>query len=223
MNRKLVFPILLGFVGVLLLSCLGIWQIQRLYWKTAILKNIEQKIVAKPIELPINLVPEKDQYRAVVVSGVTQSKEIHVLTSLKTIGPGFLVINPMILPNGRIIMVDKGFIPEDQKNLSRKHGQVKIVGNLLWPNEIDSFTPDPNLEKNIWFGRDLDKMAEFLGTDPILVVARKITPPNTSLPQRVGVHLSNNHLSYATTWFSLAFVWFGMTILLVYRIKKYQV
>ena len=221
MNRKLVFPLLLGLVGVFLLLYLGIWQIQRLYWKTTILKNIEQKIVAKPIELPITPDPEDDQYRSVVVSGVIQPQEIHVLTSLKAVGPGFLVINPMILQNGRTIMVDEGFIPEDQKNSLRRQGKVKIIGNLLWPNEIDSFIPDPNIEKNIWFGRDLNKMAEFLGADPILVVVRKISPPNTALPQRVGVHMSNNHLSYAITWFSLAFVWFGMTILLVYRIKKY--
>ena len=223
MIRNLVFPILLGLVGVLLLSGLGIWQIKRLSWKTEILKNIEQKILATPIELPVNLKQEKDQYRSVVVSGITQPREIHVLTSLKTVGPGFLVIAPMILPNGRKIMIDKGFIAEDKKNLLRRHGQFKIIGNLLWPNEIDSFTPDPNIEKNIWFGRDLNKMAEFLGTDPILVVVRNISPPTTLLPQRVGVHIANNHLSYAITWFSLACVWFGMTILLIYRIKKYKV
>ena len=185
------------------------------------MKNIQDKIVAKPVELPSNPKPESDQYLSVVVSGITQPKEIHVLTSIKNVGPGFLVVTPITLPNGRTIMVDTGFIVEDQKNALRNHGKVEIVGNLLWPNEIDRFTPDPNIEKNIWFGRDLIKMAEFLGADPILVVVRNISPSTKALPQSIGINVANNHLNYAITWFSLACVWFGMTILLVYRIKKY--
>ena len=134
-----------------------------------------------------------------------------------------IVISPLKLQDGRLIMIDKGFIPESEKNVRRMPGKIEVIGNLLWPNEIDGFTPDPNITKNIWFGRDLIRMSEHLGTHPILVVARKTNPPTQTLHQRVGVNIANNHLSYSITWFSLAFVWFGMTILLVYRIKKYKI
>ena len=117
-------------------------------------------------------------------------------------------------------MVDRGFIPEVQKSANRFSGKVNLIGNLLWPNEIDIFTPNPNIDKNIWFGRDLSKMARYLGVDPILVVTRNISPSGMPEPQRIGINIPNNHLNYAVTWFSLAFVWFGMTILLIYRITK---
>ena len=220
MLKKLVFPISFGVFGVVVLCSLGTWQLQRLEWKTAILTNIEQRISADPTELIPPLIQEKDQYRSVVLTGDIQAQEIHVLTSLKNIGPGFLIISPLELPDGKLIMVDRGFVPEKEKNLIRSIGRAKIIGNLLWPNEIDSFIPAPNMQKNIWFGRDLTKMAEYLGTDPILVVVRNMDPVGKPLPQRVGVQLSNNHLNYSITWFSLACVWFGMTSLLVYRIKK---
>ena len=222
-NRPLFFPVVLGTLGVLFLCGLGAWQLQRLEWKTKILKNIEQKIVAEPIELPKNLKKQTDQYLSVSVTGAVQLNELHVLTSLKNIGPGFLVISPLKLRDGRLIMVDRGFIPEDEKDVQRISGKIKVIGNLLWPNEIDGFTPDPNIKKNIWFGRDLLGMSEHLGTLPILVVARETSFPDQTLPQRVGVNIANNHLSYAVTWFSLACVWFGMTILLVYRIKKNKI
>ena len=222
MYRKLVFPMLLGLIGTTILLGLGIWQVKRLSWKNEILENIEQKIVAKPIALQKHVSEENDQFRSVEVVGDIQSKEIHVLTSLKTHGPGFLVISALRMPNGRSIMVDRGFVPEIKKNGFRSNSKVKITGNLFWPNEIDNFIPTPNFEKNIWFGRDLYKMAEYLETEPVLIVARNSKPQNSIIPQRVGANLSNNHLSYAITWFSLAAVWFGMTILLVYRIRNYD-
>jgi surfeit locus 1 family protein len=32
--------------------------------------------------------------------------------------------------------------------------------------------------------------------------------------------IPNNHLNYAVTWFSLAAVWAGMTLLLLWRIRQ---
>ena len=219
MQRKILFPIIIGLVGVAILSSLGVWQCYRLSWKNEILTNIENKLIAAPVALEEELNEAEDQYLSVVVTGELQPQEIHVLTSIKNIGPGYLVISPLRLPTGKLIMVDMGFIPEKEKNVERLQGHIKIIGNLLWPNEIDSFTPQPNIERNIWFGRDLIEMGKYLRSDPILVVARDVNLPQMPIPQPIGIHISNNHLSYAITWFSLAVVWFGMTILLVYRIR----
>ena len=223
MYIKFVFPIALGLSGISVLIMLGVWQLQRLDWKNNLLSNIEQKITAEPVLLMEELTELDDQYRSVMVEGDILPGEIHVLTSLKNIGPGFLVIVPFALADGKIIMVDRGFIPEAEKNLSRSHGKVKLVGNLLWPNETDGFTPDPDVKKNMWFARDLEKMSKHLKTDPVLIVMRQSEPIGKPAPQLIGVHIANDHLGYAITWFSLAVVWFGMTILLVYRIKKQQV
>ena len=220
MHSKLIFPLLFGTVGIIILCGLGTWQVQRLAWKTKIITDIAMKIGAEPRELPKDRNEEKDQYLSVSVTGIVQPKEIHILTSLKNIGPGFLVISPLKLLSGKVIMVDQGFVPEVQKNSLRRRGKISVIGNLLWPNEIDGFTPSPNTEKNIWFGRDLKIMAEYLGTDPVLLVARDVSPSGMPSTQGVGVHIVNNHLSYAITWFALAGVWFGMTILLVYRMRK---
>ena len=36
MNKRMIFPIVLGLSGGLVLIALGIWQVQRLEWKTDI-------------------------------------------------------------------------------------------------------------------------------------------------------------------------------------------
>ena len=223
MYIKFVFPIALGLSGISVLIMLGVWQLQRLDWKNNLLSNIEQKITAEPVLLMEELTELDDQYRSVMVEGDILPGEIHILTSLKNIGPGFLVIVPFALADGKIIMVDRGFVPEAEKKLNRSNGKVKLVGNLLWPNETDGFTPDPDVKKNMWFARDLEKMSNHLKTDEVLIVVRQSEPIGKPVPQQIGVHIANDHLGYAITWFSLAVVWFGMTILLVYRIKKQQV
>ena len=220
MYIKFVFPIALGLSGISVLIMLGVWQLQRLDWKNNLLSNIEQKITAEPVLLMEELTELDDQYRSVMVEGDILPGEIHVLTSLKNIGPGFLVIVPFALADGKIIMVDRGFVPEAEKKLNRSNGKVKLVGNLLWPNETDGFTPDPDVKKNMWFARDLEKMSNHLKTDAVLIVMRQSEPVGKPVPQQIGVHIANDHLGYAITWFSLAVVWFGMTSLLVYRIKK---
>ena len=222
MYVKFLFPIFLGLFGVTILVILGVWQVYRLDWKNDLLYNIEQKITAEPIKLMEGLSEAKDQYRSVIVEGDIQPGEIHVLTSLKNTGPGFLIVVPFKLIDGRVVMVDRGFIPEEEKKLDRSLGRVKIVGNLLWPNETDGFTPAPDIEKNMWFARDLKKMSNHLKTDQVLVVMAHSEPEGDPTPQRIGIHIANDHLGYAITWFSLAVVWFGMTILLVYRMRKQQ-
>ena len=220
MYVKFLFPAVLGVVGILILVTLGIWQLQRLDWKNRLLHNIEQKITAEPVQLLSNLSEVEDQYRSVIVEGDIKDGEIHVLTSLKNKGPGFLVVVPFELVDGRIILVDRGFILEVEKKLERSRGRVKLVGNLLWPNETDSFTPAPDIKKNIWFARDLKKMSNHFKTGEVLVVMRQSDPVGEPTPQRIGIHIANDHLGYAITWFSLALVWCGMTILLVCRINK---
>lgn len=223
MYVKYLFPIFLGLFGIAILVMLGLWQLNRLDWKNNLLDNIEKKITAEPVRLMENLTEVNDQYRSVMVEGNIKPGEIHVLTSLKNLGPGFLVIVPFESVDGKLIMVDRGFIPEAEKKLERSLGRVKLVGNLLWPNETDSFTPTPDVKKNMWFARDLKKMSNHLKTTEVLVVMRQSEPVGTPKPQQIGIHIANDHLGYAITWFSLAVVWFGMTILLVYRIKQQQV
>ena len=63
-------------------------------------------------------------------------------------------------------------------------------------------------------------MAATLKAEPVLVVARSDTGDGIE-PMPVGTEgIPNDHLQYAITWFSLAAVWLGMTVFLLWRIKR---
>lgn len=225
MKRKLVGPIVIGVVGVGILLFLGIWQVQRLGWKQGVLTQIETRIEAAPVvDLPLPVIEERDKYLSVLLTGTIGREEIHVLASRKQIGAGYRLITPFdVMGMGgmeRRILLDRGFIALDAKDAVRIETQMSVVGNLHWPDETDSYTPEPDVAKEIWFARDVAAMAAALGTEPVLLIARSNTGDGTDPHPVETAGIPNDHLNYAITWFSLALVWFGMTLFLLWRIKR---
>ena len=92
MNKRMIAPLLFGLVGVAILLSLGFWQLQRLEWKRGKLAEIAAKIQAEPGGLPAEVIPERDRYRPVALSGRTGDKELHVLVSRKDFGAGYRVV-----------------------------------------------------------------------------------------------------------------------------------
>ena len=214
-----MFPYFFGILGVLILAGLGIWQVQRLAWKNNLIREISESLGTPPISLVPNEINIGSQYLSVSANGKFLEKELHVLHSLKPYGPGFKVIKPFKLSSNEIILVDLGFVEEENKAKERIFTDETIKGNIFFPNETDFFTPDPNLDRNIWFARNLDSMANYLGTMPILLVlSNSVDRGVITTPLRAN--LVNNHLQYAVTWFSMALTWVFMSFYLIIRVTK---
>lgn len=217
--RRLL-PLIFGFGGTAILVWLAVWQVQRLEWKEGLIAAIEARIGDPPVDLPAEPDPVRDAYLAVRVTGAFEDGELHVLTSERPEGPGFRVIAPFRTEDGRRVMVDRGYIPEADKKHARPPGPAEVTGNLAWPRETGRFTPEPNLERNIWFARDVAAMAAALDTAPVLIVARSPTGDPGPRPSPVSPNLPNNHLQYAITWALTAACWLAMTLYLLYRIRR---
>ncbi|CAM5534958.1 SURF1 family protein [Frigidibacter albus] len=145
-----------------------------------------------------------------------------MLTGMSGVGPGYEVITGFETEDGRRILLDRGFLPEVGKDLPRAAVALRVTGNLHWPAEAGSNTPQPDLGRNIWFARDVPAMAAHLGAEPVLVVARGVEGDAQGIiPVPVTTAgIPNDHLGYALTWFSLAGVWLGMTAYLLWRIRQ---
>lgn len=219
MHRKMILPLLFGLIGAAILVALGTWQVQRLAWKQGVIARAEAQIRQGPQPLSWHVSFPRDQYLPVTVTGRFLGQEAHVLTSVQGIGPGFLVVASFETERGRRILIDRGFIPQDQKTAARPGQAATVIGNLIRPDDVTRATPAPDLARNIWFGRDVDAMAAALNTEPLMMVARSDTGQGLT-PRPVTVTFSNNHLGYAITWFSLAFAWLGMTGLYLWRIRR---
>ena len=218
MNRKWLFVVLVAIPGLLVLVSLGVWQTKRLSWKEALLENISYNLSVEPSLLPEKLKKIEHNYKMVMVEGSLEPTSIFVLTPIKGTGAGFRVISPLKLKDGSKILIDRGVIKEEEKARLETPTQHRfVIGYLFWPNETDYFTPEPNIKRNMWFSRDLEKMANFLETQQILVVSTENRLDPSIKMQDPTKDIPNNHLQYAITWFMMAILWFGMSVYFVYK------
>jgi surfeit locus 1 family protein len=215
----LVFIVLIG---------LGTWQVQRKAWKEALIASLTERLAAAPEALPPaatwpKLDPADDEYRRVKFTAqFDHSAEALVYGAASAFrpdvsGPGDWVFTPARLPDASIVMVDRGFVPEDRKDpKSRTEGQVPgpvaIVGALRWPETRHWFTPNDDVAHNLWFTRDPQAMAAAKGLNkglgavaPFYVEQEAPVPPGgLPSPGKIVVNLPNNHLQYVITWYGLA-------------------
>lgn len=212
--KPYLFPILLGAAGIAVLVSLGLWQLQRLEWKEALLDEIEARIATAPVALPASVSPREDAYLAVRATGRIDGPGIPVFGTWRGAGAGYRIVAPFVVGERRIL-VDLGVAPS--ADLPLPDTEIVVEGNLHWPDERED---DPGAA--IWTNLDVAAMAERLGTEPTLIVAREIegiAPPAMLVP--LGTEgIPNSHLGYAIQWFGLAAVWAGMTAFLLWRIHS---
>ena len=219
--RRIWFIVFIGFAGTACLLYLGKWQLDRLHWKLDVLQKIDQKISAAPVPLPAEPSESVHKYLSVEISGQFMRESIRVLASKKRFGAGYRVIH-VFRTNGRRLLVDLGFVGLETDYDIDLISDISLVGNLHWPDEVDSFTPEPDLENNIWFARDVERVAYALQTEPILIILKESTLKDKNInPMPIDTtHIPNDHLQYAITWFSLAIIWALMSCLFIWTTRQ---
>ncbi len=224
MSKRVVTVVLFGVIGAAILISLGVWQLQRMAWKESVLAEIEARIDEDPVAVPGEPDPMSDRFLPVAAIGEFAGNPVRVLVSVQGSGPGYRLISAFETDDRRVL-VDRGFLADAVAMPDPPDGMVEVTGNLHWPDEVDGFTPDADLVRNIWYARDVEALAAYLETEPTFIVLRSMSasnPPITPLPVSVE-GIPNNHLGYAIQWFSLALVWMGMTVFLAWRITRRSV
>ena len=82
---------------------------------------------------------------------------------------GLDVITPLVRSDGSTILVDRGFISDDQAaskswtTVSDDDEEVQLVGMLRLSQKRNTFTPDNHPEKGEWYWIDVNALAEHAG------------------------------------------------------------
>lgn len=228
--RPLLVPTLWFAAMFATLTGLGTWQVERLHWKEALIGQMTANLSAPALSLEqILRLPVRDaQYRRVALTGrFDHAHESYAFATAEGGDPVYHVLTPFLLTNGKALIVDRGMIPQSLKDpATRPLGQVTGVQHItgIWrtPDAAGSFTPKPDLQKRLWFARDVSAIAAGDGLTllaPVIVEA-DATPNPGGWPKggQTVVRLPNNHLQYAITWYLMAL---GLVaVYLVYHRQK---
>jgi surfeit locus 1 family protein len=209
---------------------LGTWQVQRLQWKENLIAEIEAGKAGTPLtQLPRDEAELKPlEFRTVKLSGSwKRDMEFHLSPRFFKGTLGYSILSPLQLNDGRIVMVNRGWIPQDYKDIKTRpqtapRETATITGILRLGPERGPMTPKNQPEKNIWFGRDVAAMAEQAQLKNVLplTVDRVGTQDMKKLPVPSDgtIRLRNDHLSYVITWYGIAFS--ILVMFAVYHRKK---
>lgn len=210
------FALLLALLAALTGVALGVWQLQRLAWKTELIARIEARVNAEPAPLPLpaewaSLAPADYEYRRVTVSGSYLPQGEAETLALTERGTGFWVLTPLRLETGEIVYVNRGFVPEGLRDgFAATPGPVTVTGLMRAPEPGGLFMRPNDPEKGRWYSRDVAAIAAAAGLPapaPFFIDRAADTEPD-ALPAggmtRIG--FPNNHLLYAVQFFLLALV-----------------
>ena len=226
-QKGLVGLTALMLAGLALLIGLGVWQLKRLEWKQGLIAQIEARTKGPPITLEdaVALAGQgrDPSYYRVRVDGRFHHAKERYLYAVSEGRVGWHVITPLETEDGDIVLVDRGFVPDELKDPSARalrqvENVVTVTGIVRTPETQTLFTPDNEPKVNRWFWRDLAGMARSMfpaGTidvAPFFLEADKSKVPGF-WPEggQTRLEIPNNHLQYAITWFLL-----GACLLIVY-------
>jgi surfeit locus 1 family protein len=206
-------------IGVLL--ALGVWQLQRRVEKHALIAALTERLSAAAIPLPppaqwSALNPHNDEFRRVTVNAAFRdAPDAKVFTSGSALRPdvktlGSFVFAPAALSEGATVVIDRGFVPDGANAADTSHQPQTLTGYLRFPEKPGWITPSADLNKRVWYTRDHLDMAKALSWGPVapFYIDLESPAPSSGLPKPapLEVHLRDEHLQYAITWFGLAAV-----------------
>jgi surfeit locus 1 family protein len=209
----LLFTILCG---------LGIWQLERLQWKLALIATVNGHMASPPGSLDqiATMKPDDAQYRRVTLKGqFDHTREAYVFTTDVSGAAVYHVLTPFKTDDGKLLMVDRGEVPKEKLGPASRAagnvaGEAEITGVWRAPDAPGLFTPPPDLAHRIWYARDLASIAAagHLTLSAPVVIEADATPNPGGWPKggQTVVSFRNQHLSYAVTWFGLAVVLLGV-------------
>jgi len=201
-------PILFIIAAIGTFLALGIWQVQRLQWKQAMVAGIEKgQALPKLGTLPQRL--EGLEYRSVALTGTfNHYKGMRMIGHPQAARQGFYVVTPFTLhDDGRTILVNRGWSPPDKE--FRPEGLQTVEGIIRPLRPKRMFSPANRPDKNIWFYEDIPAMAiaTEMTLEPLVVEAiGKVGKDVFPIPSDGKISVRNDHFNYAITWFTLAVI-----------------
>ena len=218
--KLLILNLLVIFTFVILL-CLGSWQLDRKEQKAELLDQIKrtgyETILLDNIEITAENLNDW-LYRTVSIEGrYMNGLEARVFANLSNPrgefgGAGYWILTPFIVKDNDVLIVNRGFVPQSNisnyPNYNDIEYDVSIEGYIKRYEKNNIFTPEADFIEKVTYLFNKEDLSKIFGIEINTIFYIDLIDTNIKLPQSNETKLtfSDNHLSYAITWYSLATV-----------------
>ncbi|MGY0714502.1 SURF1 family protein [Azospirillum argentinense] len=216
-RRGLILLGVLALAGVAVFTSLGVWQVERLFWKLDLIQRVEERAQAAPVPAPgpedwPAVTAATQEYRRVGVTGRFLNDKETLVQAVTERGGGFWVLTPLRTDRGFTVLVNRGFVPPERRSTdSRPDGLIDtdttVTGLLRVTEPRGGFLRSNDPAQDRWYSRDVVAIAAARSvTDaaPYFIDAEASPPGGSPVGGLTVLKFRNNHLVYALTWFALA-------------------
>lgn len=218
---KFVVWMVLGAVFFAGFIWLGTWQVYRYHLKLRISHAMQTRVHAAPVPAPgpaqwPRVAEGHLQYLHVRLHGQFIADAQTLVRGSSKDGYGYWVMLPLRTDRGFIVLVNRGYIPEDLPKkpafaeVNSPAGEVTLTGLLRASESGGGFMRGNQPKKHLWYSRDVAAIAAAHG-----LPASQVAPYFVDVDARAGgqqwpvagltkVHIYNHSLGYAITWYLLA-------------------
>jgi surfeit locus 1 family protein len=219
--------LLAALVGALGTARLGLWQLDRAAQKTALHEAI-RALGALPALQATQLAHNAEQaagqvHRRVLLEGRWLEAQSVYLDNRQMMGrPGFFVVTPLLLGDGDVVLVQRGWVPRNALERARlaavatPTGKVRVEGRIA-PGLARLYEFDAAASGVIRQNLDVDAYARETGLPLHPLVVVQLDGPASDGLQRQWMPATpdvSKHHGYAFQWFVLSalitglYVWF---------------
>ncbi|MEK9771553.1 MAG: SURF1 family protein [Nitrosomonadales bacterium] len=208
---------------------LGFWQLERAEQKNIINENYLQRQIANPLDsLPMG--NEDILWRKINLQGEFLDINIFLDNQSLNRNPGYLVYSPFQLTDGRLVLVNRGWIPitKDRKQLPIVNKGTKniITGivvpypavgiNLIQNNNIERIDTN-NLRLQKINSNEINNMKLFDESQLYQYPISMLTPESDGLYAKIQLPVSDSekNYGYAFQWFA-----FAITLLIIFIVLR---
>ncbi len=209
--RWLVLHVLVALLVVVMVN-LAFWQIDRLHQRQDFNEIVKARAPVEPMPLTdvLNKYPnpaDAEWYRIVATGTYLTGEDITVVNVTQDGQAGHDGVTPLLLANGQLLLVNRGFVPLSVDIPTAPTGTVTVEGRLRVSGKhrtgavSDASTGDLHEVQRI----DIDRLAPQLPNPPIPMYVDLLDsqPADSELLSRINDPVFSNgpHLSYAVQWF----------------------
>ena len=214
--RPTVGTTITTIIAFVILLGLGTWQLYRLQWKEGLIATAQARMAAPPVQLPAKAEWQGWDFRHVSVRGAYRNDR-SLAFGLSTSSEGEVgahLLTPLVLADGRALLVDRGWLaerdlPPSVPGALEPDGPRTLEGILRWRGDSGPrlFTPADDPSKPRIYSFDWPELRHLAGLPLLPIVVRLERSDGINglpAPDATVVDYRNAHLGYAITWYGLA-------------------
>ena len=227
--RPSLLPTIATLAGVALFVTAGLWQHDRMRQKLAMRDQLDAAAREAPVPLPATSDWSSVRFRPVLATGTFDAAHQILLDNRIHGGrPGYDVIAPLVLADGRTVLVDRGWVDGGATRASLPSvppppGVVSIPGRINFPPSSYLELTSDTVTGPLWQNLDLARYSKATGLAVLPVIVEQTAPADAAdtlvrdwpAPD-LGVE---KHRIYMVQWFAFAALAVGFWIYFALRRK----